>query len=109
MTIEEFNKLKPYDRVYNLNNKELEYVQVIDLSKKIIVVQSGLYKFSELETEDYYIVNVYGIDVVKHAELVVINSMIDNLLEIELTDETLKTLNDLSKKKMEYHQDLNII
>lgn len=109
MTIDEFSKLLPYDMVYDKRTKVLEKVLVIDIIKKMILIESGLYTFSELETEEYYIVNVEGINVVKHAELVLIDAKINELLDSELTDDVLKSLDSLSKLKMEYHQDLNLI
>lgn len=109
MTIEEFSKLLPYDKVYDKKTNVLEKVLVIDVIRKMILIESGLYTFSELETEEYYIINVEGINVVKHAELVLIDSKINELLDSELTDDILKSLDSLSKLKMKYHQDLNII
>lgn len=109
MTIEDFNKLIPHSNVYNKISNKLEKVLVVDVIKKLILVESGIYKFNELETEEYYIVEVEGDVVIKHAELVLIDAKINELLDEQLTDDVLELLKSLSETKLKYHQDLNLI
>ena len=109
MKIEEFLKLRPYDSIYNKESKSLEVIDAIDLVKKMILIESGLYSFKDLKTRGYYIENIFSEEITKHAELVIIDNEINKLLDADLTKESILALKELSNKKTEYKKDLNLI
>ena len=109
MEIEEFLKLRPYDSIYNKESKSLEVIDAIDLVKKMVLIESGLYSFKDLKTRGYYIENIFSEEITKHAELVIIDNEINKLLDADLTKESILALKELSNKKTEYKKDLNLI
>ena len=109
MKIEEFLKLRPYDSIYNKESKSLEVIDAIDLVKKMVLIESGLYSFKDLKTRGYYIENIFSEEITKHAELVIIDNEINKLLDADLTKESILALKELSNKKTEYKKDLNLI
>ena len=109
MKIEEFLKLRPYDSIYNKESKSLEVIDAIDLVKKMVLIESGLYSFKDLKTREYYTENIFGEEITKHAELVIIDNEINKLLDADLTKESILALKELSNKKTEYKKDLNLI
>ena len=109
MEIEEFLKLRPYDSIYNKESKSLEVIDAIDLVKKMVLIESGLYSFKDLKTREYYMENIFGEEITKHAELVIIDNEINKLLDADLSKESILTLKELSNKKKEYKKDLNLI
>lgn len=109
MEIEEFLKLRPYDSIYNKESKSLEVIDAIDLVKKMVLIESGLYSFKDLKTREYYIENIFGEEIVKHAELVIIDNEINKLLDADLSKESILALKELSNKKTKYKKDLNLI
>ena len=109
MKIEEFLKLRPYDSIYNKESKSLEVIDAIDLVKKMVLIESGLYSFKDLKTREYYRENIFGEEITKHAELVIIDNEINKLLDADLTKESILALKELSNKKTEYKKDLNLI
>ena len=109
MEIEEFLKLRPYDSIYNKESKSLEVIDAIDLVKKMVLIESGLYSFKDLKTREYYVENIFGEEIAKHAELVIIDNEINKLLDADLSKESILALKELSNKKTEYKKDLNLI
>ena len=109
MEIEEFLKLRPYDSIYNKESKSLEVIDAIDLVKKMVLIESGLYSFKDLKTREYYTENIFGEEITKHAELVIIDNEINKLLDDDLSKESILALKELSNKKTEYKKDLNLI
>ena len=109
MKIEEFLKLRPYDSIYNEEGKSLEVIDAIDLVKKMVLIESGLYSFKDLKTREYYTENIFGEEITKHAELVIIDNEINKLLDADLSKESILALKELSNKKIEYKKDLNLI
>ncbi len=109
MEIEEFLKLRPYDSIYNKESKSLEVIDAIDLVKKMVLIESGLYSFKDLKTREYYTENIFGEEITKHAELVIIDNEINKLLDADLSKESILALKELSNKKTEYKKDLNLI
>lgn len=109
MKIEEFLKLRPYDSIYNEESKSLEVIDAIDLVKKMVLIESGLYSFKDLKTREYYTENIFCEEITKHAELVIIDNEINKLLDADLSKESILALKELSNKKTEYKKDLNII
>ena len=109
MKIEEFLKLRPYDSIYNKESKSLEVIDAIDLVKKMVLIESGLYSFKDLKTREYYMENIFCEEITKHAELVIIDNEINKLLDADLTKESILALKELSNKKTEYKKDLNLI
>ena len=109
MEIEEFLKLRPYDSIYNKESKSLEVIDAIDLVKKMVLIESGLYSFKDLKTREYYTENIFSEEITKHAELVIIDNEINKLLDADLSKESILALKELSNKKTEYKKDLNLI
>ena len=99
MEIEEFLKLRPYDSIYNKESKSLEVIDAIDLVKKMVLIESGLYSFKDLKTRGYYIENIFSEEITKHAELVIIDNEINKLLDADLSKESILALKELSNKK----------
>ena len=99
MEIEEFLKLRPYDSIYNKESKSLEVIDAIDLVKKMVLIESGLYSFKDLKTREYYTENIFGEEITKHAELVIIDNEINKLLDADLSKESILALKELSNKK----------
>ena len=73
MKIEEFLKLRPYDSIYNKESKSLEVIDAIDLVKKMVLIESGLYSFKDLKTKEYYIENIFGEEIAKHAIIICVS------------------------------------
>ena len=109
MKIEEFLKLRPYDSIYNKESKSLEVIDAIDLVKKMVLIESGLYSFKDLKTREYYMENIFSEEITKHAELVIIDNEINKLLDADLSKASILALKELSNKKTEYKTDLNLI
>ena len=109
MKIEEFLKLRPYDSIYNKESKSLEVIDAIDLVKKMVLIESGLYSFKDLKTREYYMENIFGEEITKHAEMDIIHNEINKLLDAYLSKESILALKELSNKKTEYKKDLNLI
>lgn len=106
MEIKEFDVLRPYGRIYVVAKGKVESVDLVDIKRMLVYTEEGIYNYQEVESEEYYIVNILNKTIFLEAELVVVDSKINSILDSKNFLKKSDVLIKLSERKTKILEEL---